>query len=174
MLLPCAAVLAGPVYKWVDEKGVVHYSDQPHPNAEKVELSSAQTYSGREAGDSVRQSTPSAGAPSQLGPAYQVCEISSPANDEVLMNVTSMSGAVRLQPQLTPGHKISVVLNGQPATAAASNGMFSISPVARGTHTLAISVQDASGKELCHSTAITFHVRQPSKLAPNPANRPRF
>jgi hypothetical protein len=174
MLLPCAAALAGPVYKWVDEKGVVHYSDQPHPKGEKVEVSDAQTYSGREASDGVRQNTASAGVPPQQGSAYQVCEISSPANDEVLMNVTSMSGAVRLQPQLTPGHKISVVLDGQPATAATSNGMFSISPIARGMHTVSISVQDASGKELCRSAAITFHVRQPSRQAPNPANRPRF
>ena len=30
--LGCMAALAGPVYKWVDENGVVHYSDQPHPD----------------------------------------------------------------------------------------------------------------------------------------------
>lgn len=26
------------VYKWVDKDGKVHYSDEPHPNAEIVEL----------------------------------------------------------------------------------------------------------------------------------------
>jgi hypothetical protein len=36
MSLACSVVLAATVYKWTDEDGVVHYSDQPHPNAEKV------------------------------------------------------------------------------------------------------------------------------------------
>ena len=39
----CAAV-AATVYKWVDENGVVHYSDQPHPNAQKIHVQAAQTY----------------------------------------------------------------------------------------------------------------------------------
>src|SRR5579883_3116171 len=33
------------VYRWVDAQGVVHYSDQPHPNAQKLEISGAQTFS---------------------------------------------------------------------------------------------------------------------------------
>ena len=41
----CAVALAGSVYKWVDENGVTHYSDQPHENAQKVELKAPQTYS---------------------------------------------------------------------------------------------------------------------------------
>ena len=42
--LACSLALAATVYKWVDENGVVHYSDQPHPNAQKVQLKAAQTY----------------------------------------------------------------------------------------------------------------------------------
>ena len=35
MSLACTAAVAATVYKWVDENGVVHFSDQPHENAEK-------------------------------------------------------------------------------------------------------------------------------------------
>ena len=45
MSLACTVALAATVYKWVDEDGVVHYSDQPHENAQKVELKAPQTYS---------------------------------------------------------------------------------------------------------------------------------
>jgi len=42
--LVCSLALAATVYKWVDENGIVHYSDQPHPNAQKVGVQPAQTY----------------------------------------------------------------------------------------------------------------------------------
>src|SRR5215813_14419598 len=44
LLLVCSVALAATVYRWVDEDGVVHYSDQPHPNAEKMQVHAAQTY----------------------------------------------------------------------------------------------------------------------------------
>ena len=44
LLLVCSVALAATVYRWVDEDGVVHYSDQPHPNAEKLQVHAAQTY----------------------------------------------------------------------------------------------------------------------------------
>ena len=45
LLLVCSlAVAATTVYRWVDEDGVVHYSDQPHPNAEKLQVHAAQSY----------------------------------------------------------------------------------------------------------------------------------
>ena len=36
MCLVGSLALAATVYRWVDENGVVHYSDQPHPNAEAL------------------------------------------------------------------------------------------------------------------------------------------
>ena len=54
---------------------------------------------------------------------------------------------------------------------------FTISPIDRGTHTLMVSILDADGRGVCQSAGVTFHVRQPSLLAPNrrpaPASRPR-
>ena len=44
MSLACSVALATTVYRWVDEQGVVHYSDQPHPNADKIQVHAAQTY----------------------------------------------------------------------------------------------------------------------------------
>lgn len=37
LLLSCA-VQAGPVYKWTDEKGRVHYGDRPAANAKKLDV----------------------------------------------------------------------------------------------------------------------------------------
>jgi len=174
----CAVLFAGPgalateVYKWVDENGVTHYSDQPHPNAKKLEVPSAQTFQSR------MPSAPagtSAQAPSEAGPAYSSCQISRPENDEVFMNTFTVPASLRVAPALRPGHRVVLSLDGkplsnQPATATS----FVLNDVERGTHTLSAAIQDASGNEICRSGSVTFHVRQPSRLAPNPANRPRF
>ncbi len=39
-----------------------------------------------------------------------------------------------------------------------------ISPIDRGTHQVAAIVRDASGRDLCQSPLVIFHVRQPSAL----------
>ena len=44
LLVACATANSTTVYKWVDANGVTHYSDQPHPGAEKLEITGAQTY----------------------------------------------------------------------------------------------------------------------------------
>ncbi|MGH8399705.1 MAG: DUF4124 domain-containing protein, partial [Gammaproteobacteria bacterium] len=36
---------ADQVYKWVDAQGNVHYSDKPHPGAQKVKIAPPQSYS---------------------------------------------------------------------------------------------------------------------------------
>ena len=44
LLALCSVPLAATVYRWVDDDGVVPYSDQPHPNAEKMQVNAAESY----------------------------------------------------------------------------------------------------------------------------------
>ena len=44
ILLASSASIAATVYKWVDDKGVTHFSDQPNPGAAKVHVDSPQSY----------------------------------------------------------------------------------------------------------------------------------
>jgi Domain of unknown function (DUF4124) len=170
--LACASALGGTVYKWVDEKGVTHYSDQPHPAAETVELKSAQTYSN---GDAPAAATSSASA-SSANPdaAYATCELYRPENDEVFLNTDAVTAKLRLQPQLLPGNRVAIGLDGKRQTNQPTSGTDFTLTVERGTHTVVAVIEDEAGKELCRSGVVTFHVRQPSKQAPNRANRPRF
>ena len=64
------------VYKWVDENGRVHYSDQPRAGAESVTL---------EAGNTITLPTPSQPAPkpkAETGPQYRI-GLPSPAEGAV-------------------------------------------------------------------------------------------
>jgi hypothetical protein len=171
ILLVGGAASAATVYKWVDEHGVTHYSDQPQPGASKVQVQGVQTYaSGAQAPQS-----PSAGpAPPSAAPPPPAsdCAIESPGADEMFMNAYAVSGHVRIVPGLEPGERATVVLDGQPATSTDASGSFTLAQLERGTHTLSAQVETSSGQVRCRAAPVTFHVQQPSVQNPNNPNVP--
>jgi hypothetical protein len=164
MSVACTVAVAATVYKWTDENGVVHYSDQPHENAQKVELKAPQTYSAPKNAGPVQPIRNPASKPT---PIYQSCSVSEPTEDQVYMNTSTVTAGVVVQPGVRPGDSAVVLLDGQRVPGVPVNGgQFTISPVDRGTHSIQMTVQDSSGKTVCSSPAVTFHVRQPSVQAP--------
>ncbi|HSY45456.1 MAG TPA: DUF4124 domain-containing protein [Steroidobacteraceae bacterium] len=174
MSLMCSLALAATVYKWVDENGVVHYSDQPHPNAEKLQVKDAQTFP--HSSPSVAPSA--AGAPppptaQRVGPAYQGCAVVQPTDQQDFMNVDALTISVQTDPGLKPGDQIFVNLDGAPLNnGKPTGGQFSLSPVDRGTHTVAAQIRDSDGTVLCQTPTVSFSVHQPSLLNPNTPIRP--
>jgi hypothetical protein len=165
------AVAAAPggiaTYRWVDADGV-HYSDQPHPGAEQITLSTTQTYSSAQANPS-SASGKSAPHPAQDAEEfhYDSCAVIQPAQDQVLIDVDSANIAVRLQPAKRNGDRVVLSMDGQAIEPKSNDQVeFVIAPIERGTHTVAATVRNTDGKSLCQSPALTFHVRQPSVRKP--------
>ena len=172
LLLAAPLALAATVYKWVDENGVVHYSDQPHPNAEKVHVKEPQTY--RESNPLAAPAAPSPDGGGGGGPTYRGCAIAQPADGEDFANPDSLVVVVRTDPSLRPGDQVFVTLDGQALNEGRPTGaQFTIAPVERGTHVLQATVRDSGGSLLCQTSGVSYSVHQPSVL--NPANpvRPR-
>ena len=172
MSLGCALLLAAPVwaatvYKWVDENGVVHYSDQPHNDAQKIHVQAAQTYkSADSAGVPTGPSAPPAAANAPSA-AYQGCAIAQPVDDQTFTNVDSLTVVVRTDPALRPGDKIFLLLDGLALNNGAATGTpFVLSPVDRGTHTLQAVVRNSNGELQCQTPGVSFNVHQPSVLGP--------
>src|ERR1700750_1138889 len=63
MLGACSCAWSATVYKWVDENGVTHFSDQPNPKAEKLTISGAQTYGSKEAAVAAPKPSAASAAP---------------------------------------------------------------------------------------------------------------
>ena len=165
MSLTCGFALAATVYKWVDENGVTHYSDQPSPGAEKIDVQAVQTYSAPP--PAVGQ--PGAATPRAVieGPIYKVCELYRPAAEEVLFNTSSVTASLRVEPRMRPGDKVTIALDGKRLTDVAAAGEeVTVAPVERGTHTITGQITDLQGNVLCQTPGVTFHVRQASKLTP--------
>ena len=166
MLLASATVLAATVYRWVDENGVVHYSDQPHANAEKVQVQAPQTY---KATPVDQGGVPPPPNESQSATAYTGCTIVQPADQQEFSNIESLVIAVRVDPQLHGGDQIYILVDG----GALNNGSpvgssYTWSPAERGTHTAQAMVRDSSGQLMCQTPAVTFNIHKASIA--NPAN----
>jgi hypothetical protein len=173
--LMCIAVLAAAnaatIYKWVDENGVTHYSDQPHPGAQKIQVQAVQTYKApaeRAPAVTARRSAPA-------GPVYSACVVSRPTSEEVFLNTQTVPASVHVDPGLRAGDRLAVLLDGALVPANIPlDSEFMLTSVFRGAHSLAVRVEDSTGAVVCQSPSVMFNVRQPSVLAPNsPVGRPR-
>lgn len=178
VLLMCCALgaQAEEVWRWVDDNGVVHYSDRPRPGAERVELNPAQTYTPPPA--PVRPARPQSEQPDPAAaPGYTGLRVISPAAGETLWNIGGqLNVQLDVQPGLAPGHTLRVTLDGQRVETPAGATQFTLNEVYRGEHTISASVMDAQGRELVASEPVTFYVQQASLQNPNrppSPNRPR-
>jgi hypothetical protein len=162
-----AAAASATTYKWVDSKGVTHYSDRPQPGAEIVELQKAQTF---QAPAPTPAQRPSSRNPQQASEAvsYQL-DVWKPENNETFQNTGNVVPVkLRLEPDLQQGHAIWIYLDGKRVDGLPAGGSsFDLTGVPRGTHTLTVVVADLSGSSLVSSPTITFHLHQPSLLGPN-------
>ena len=175
LLLPLATHAADPkkpeVYKWVDDKGVVHYTDKPPAeNATPAKLPPLQTYKGG--------TVPSLGKfdrPTSKGTtASAQIQVVTPSRDETFRGGERVVPvAVMVTPQLREGQRLIYLLDGTPASQPTTDTSYALTGVERGSHTVSVSLVDANGEELASSTGITFHMKPPIAGRANQAQPPR-
>lgn len=173
MCIAAAAASAATIYKWVDENGVTHYSDQPHPGAQKIQVQAAQTYKAQ--GGAAQRPPPYAlrnAVPA--GPVNSTCTVTRPTSQEMFQNTQTVPASVHVDPEPRAGERVVVLLDGAPVPSTIPlDSEFTLNSVYRGAHTLSVRVEDSSGAVVCQSAPVPFNVRQASVLAPNSLLRPR-
>lgn len=149
-------------YRWVDEDGIVHYSDRPREGAERIVLPSDNRATTRQTPTTVAatQTAPDQQATEQ--PAafkYQSLTVASPAAEETLWNIAGvLNVSLDLQPALQNGHQVRVYFDGNPRMASGTS--FQIEEVWRGVHNIQAEVVDATGKLMIRSITNRFYVQQ--------------
>ena len=89
------------------------------------------------------------------------------------MNTSTVSGRLRMSLKVNPGDHIAVTLDGTRYDTNDASGIFTLTDVVRGTHTLSAVVISADGTTRCQTNTITFHVRQPSVASPTAPVHPK-
>jgi len=165
-LLAPIATHAAVVYKWTDAAGVVHFSDQPVPGAERI------VTSGTASANGIGDSTPPANAvpakkPQPTAAAVSSAAIESPAAEQVFFGSDEVPVRLHMEPNLRPTQSLVWTLNGQRLADQAPDALaFSLPMLPRGTYVIAATVTDSETGETQTAADVTFYVRQPSELAP--------
>jgi hypothetical protein len=186
LLAIAPALVFADTWRWVDENGVVNYSDTPHPGAERVDLRVIQTTPFAERSRSAEASEPAEAGETSGGSSasYDSVSILRPQPEETLWNLEGqLDVQVSVQPEMQSDHRLKLYLDGTEVVGIPAGATsFTIDRVFRGMHTLRASVQDQSGRQLGASEAIRFYVQQtsvqnpqggPPRPTPLPTPRPR-
>ena len=147
------------VYKWVDEEGVVHYTDKPPTEgAQPTKLPALQTYKG---GTNPSLNKFDARRPSASGstPVANL-DIVTPSHDETFRDRT-VPVAVMVTPQLKPGQRLVYLLDGVPVSEPTTQTSYAMTEVERGTHTIGVTIIDDAGNEHGSAPPVTIHVKPP-------------
>ncbi len=149
------------IYKWVDSNGTVHFTDSPHKGARPVELGPMQTYT--------PPPPPPPPAPGTKLPAdnngthaYKSVSISQPADQATIRNNNGyVPVLVETNPELQQGDGLQLIYDGNPLGKPQVAKVFMLNEVYRGTHTVAVQIVDADGKEILTSDQVTFFMHRP-------------
>ena len=158
-LLAAASVMAE-AYRWVDEDGIVHYSDRPQPGAERVNLSEYSRNTGaRLYRERPRSNTADEESASDEPFRYESLSISSPGAEETLWNIEgTLNVSLSLSPGLQSGHQVRAYFNGERRLVSGTS--FTINEVYRGVHNIQVEVIDQTGRLMIRSTTNRFYVQQ--------------
>jgi hypothetical protein len=164
------------VWIWTDANGVTNISDRPVPGARRTEIATMSAPA--PSADPAPAAAP-AGADRQTAPAveYRLLEIWEPEQDASFFGAdVSINVRMRVEPDLAPGHRIFLFLDGQRVEGATDALEHTLTGVPRGAHSLTAVIWDAGSTELFRSQPRVFHVRQPTVNSPaavGPNLRPR-
>jgi len=156
------------IYRSTDDQGNPLFTDQPPSNdARPMHLAPLTTVPAVKPGQGNAQA---ASADAQAGtrptaPPYTGVRVTyPPAGEAVRHNGGLVPFRVQLQPDgtaLKPGHKVRIVLDGDPR-ASGSSLQVTVSPVNRGPHTVRAQVLDEDGQVVVESPPVKFFLLRAS------------
>ncbi|HQQ74004.1 MAG TPA: DUF4124 domain-containing protein [Pseudomonadales bacterium] len=170
-----AAPPSNVLYKSVDAKGNITYTDKPPANSasEALKMPSTNTMpmSGSIAPVRRENNQDNDHGEEKKGPVeYTRFEIVSPANDDVMgQDVDMVSINAVLEPGLQEGHTVQLFYNGKPV-GNPGDLSFSIEGLERGTYTVEAKIFDQQKRVIKSTQKIQFHVKRHSVLNKAAAN----
>lgn len=178
LLLASLPAVAG-VYRWTDDKGVVHYSDAaPSPTAKPADLPALQTFDSKSLAKgapvgSVGSSSDTQAAAPAAAPAASTGSrpvITSPENEATLRDT---SGQITVSVNAPDGSSLVYYLDGTAQSDPTPSTSFLIENVERGTHTLEVATVGSNGKEIARSAKVTVYYMPPRTNMVKPPPKPK-
>lgn len=152
------------IFKWTDSQGNVHFSDTPRQGAVKLNLPETQSFSApTPTPPSPEETSEPERSGKQMEHVYTKILIEQPQNEETIRNNQgSIAVSVKVTPELMPGDKVQLILDGTPIGEPQPALQFGLNGVNRGSHTLAVQIVDKSGNVMSTSDSITVFLFRPT------------
>lgn len=155
--LLASAALFAQAYRWVDEDGVVHYSDRPAAGAEEIVLPKANTTTVRRYPQGEPDASPQ--PPPEQPTRYQGLSITRPSAEETLWNIEGqLTVQIQVTPDLQQGHRMRLYFDGEGRDISSTT--VQLDEVWRGEHNLQVEILNESGMPLIRSNPLRFYVQQ--------------
>lgn len=162
VLLICAvSAAAAEIYRHVDARGKVVFTDQPVEGAEAVSLPKMNTLPAAKTADNT------ANPQADVFAGYRAIVLSGVEANATLRNPNdAITITARPEPALQSGDRLLIRHNGAPVTA--DNGSYTMAYMERGTHTFSAEIQDAEGHVLFVGDSLSIHVQRTSVIRASP------
>ena len=159
-----ASLAVAQAYRWVDDDGVVHFSDVPVEGAERILLPSDNRAPRPRTAPTAPATTTTSSVQDTAEPAavfsYESIEVVAPAPEETLWNIEGvLNVAIRVVPALRPEDRVRVHFDGQERLTTSSTS-FTVDEVWRGVHNIQAEVIDSTGRLMARSLPNRFYVQQ--------------
>ncbi|MGR5235875.1 DUF4124 domain-containing protein [Vibrio alfacsensis] len=180
-LLPSLYVLSGLLvtstasaqlaYTWVDENGVIHFSDTPNQGAKTISLPNLEASAPAPKVQSTESLAPQA-SPSEKAVEEPKAKADKPHPLTLTMltpqhneTIRSNRGLIDIQLEanrkLGIGEQLQLILDGKPYGAPQHHLTWQLKNIDRGTHTLAVQAK-RSGKLIASTSPVTVHLHRAS------------
>jgi hypothetical protein len=165
LLVFVCATANSQVFRRIGPDGQVYFSDQPGPGAEQIEVPPVQTM--RLPPENVEvdaTAQPNDAATEQQGDVttvYTGFTIVNPTSEQsVRANDGSVTVYLSLQPELMPGHAITLKIDGEDGKEIFSGDSMAVqlTNLSRGRHTVEVTVVSEEGNNLIQAGPVSFYV----------------
>lgn len=163
LLLTLALPASAQIYKYTDASGNTVFTDQPPEGqaAQSIELPTTNTVEM----SAPRAPTSDSREAEQTAP-YGTLQLTDLPSDEALRaNNGTFSVGVNLEPRLATGHRLRLLLDGQPYGQPSNVPRLQLTNIDRGEHSLAVEVLRGD-ESIQQSAAVTFTVQRVNTGSP--------
>lgn len=164
LLIACLIALptqAG-VFTYVDAQGHQVFTDQPEPgNALRVQLNAINLMAANEN----TAVAPAVSITPEEQPLfhYDLLRILVPQPDATIRsNAGEVIVSVTTEPELQPGHRYRLLLDGEPTAEPGFSPVFPLSNIDRGSHTLSVEILDEQARIVERTASQPFHMQRTS------------
>lgn len=164
-VVAASALAVDPIYRWVDNSGVIHYGTQPpSKDSQPATLPQIQTYSHGATNTALPVSPNDLLAKATPSADIKEVRILTPAKDQTFRDAQGViSVSATVLPSLPEGAGVVFYLDGAAKNAKSSvSTSMTLNGVERGEHTVTVAVVDSAGKELKRALPVTFYVMPPT------------